>query len=395
MVRVFLSYSHDDDVHKGHVHALADRLIKEGLIVGLDRDVGPGGPDEGWPAWSERQVREADRVLIACSAQYTLRYEGNDSDSERGRGTVIETRAIQQFLYDSKGRNARFRVVVFDPAHAEHIPHQLRGYHYFTATDDASYCELVAWMIGGAKDSEAPLPEGPVWPKPDKDFMPPLADRRPHFDALRAALSGQSSTRIFLFKGEGASGKTEFLNELSAYAQHLGVPWTRFDFKGAPPLEDFFEGVLADLDADLLRDTKTAKSKTPLLEFVTDLKRLTTPVLFLFDTFEKASEEARAWLESKFLPRVRSLPAVVVVVGGREVPDKNQYPWRLLAELRVLEAIKNAEDWREFLDRVHHGTLELHQIQTLTMATQGRPGNLRPLLETLMNETRMKRRDAD
>jgi hypothetical protein len=73
MVRVFLSYSHDDDVHKGRVHALADRLRSDpDLKIVLDRDTGPGGPDEGWPAWSERQVRDSDRVLIACSRQYAL-----------------------------------------------------------------------------------------------------------------------------------------------------------------------------------------------------------------------------------------------------------------------------------------------------------------------------------
>ena len=393
MVQVFLSYSHDDDEHIARVHGLADRLMREqGLAVVLDRETGPGGPDEGWPGWSERQVREADRVLIACSDKYALRYEGNDGDSDRGRGTVIETRAIQQFLYDSKGRNARFRVVLFHPADADHIPLQLRGYHYFTATEQSSYKDLVAWLRGGVKDADAPLPEGPIWPKPDNDFKLPLADRRPHFDAVRAALSGQSSNRIFLLQGDGASGKTEFLNELISYADHLRVPWTRFDFKGAPPIEDFYQEVLLELSADRLRETAAAKSAAPLFELVADLKRLTSPVLFLFDTFEKASEEAKSWLESKFLPRVRSLPAVIVVVGGRTVPDIAQFPWRSLAEFRTLEPIRSAQDWWEYLDRVHHGKLQFHQIETLTAATQGRPGNLRPLLENLMNQAPLKQR---
>jgi hypothetical protein len=389
-MKVFLSYGHDDGTHEARVQALADRLRKkQGLQVILDRDTGPGGPDEGWPAWSERQVREADRVLIACSEQYALRYEGNDGDSERGRGTVIETRAIQQFLYDSKGRNSRFRVVLFDPKHADHIPHQLRGYHYFDLASDSSFEQLVAWLQATDKAAEASAPQGPVWPKPDLQFTLPIADRRPHFDAVRAALSGQSSNRIFLFEGEGASGKTQFLNELSSYADRIGIKWTRFDFKGAPTIEDFFETALLDLGADVLPETTAAKSTAPLLELVNDLKRATMPLLFLFDTFEKGSEESRSWLESKFLPRVRALPAVIVLVGGRSIPDLNQFPWRPLAELRKLEPIRNAEDWQEYLGRVHNGTLELHEIQTLTKATEGRPGNMRPLLETLIN---MKRR---
>src|SRR5262245_31336263 len=128
MPSVFLSYSHDDDDHRERVHALADRLAKEkDLNVIIDRDVAAGGPDEGWRDWSERQVIEANRVLIACTEVYTARYQGNDPDKQKGRGTVAEARTIKQFLYDSKGRNARFRVVLFDPADEAYIPHQLKG----------------------------------------------------------------------------------------------------------------------------------------------------------------------------------------------------------------------------------------------------------------------------
>ena len=395
MSRIFVSYSHDDNAHQSRVHALADRLrTEEGLNIIIDRDTGPGGPNEGWLLWSERQVKEADRVLIVCSAQYALRYEGNDGDSDRGRGTVMEARAIQQLLYESKGRNARFRVVVFHPSAADDIPLQLRGYHYFNASDDSSYRQLVAWLKEVVSDGAAPVPEGPIWPKPDLDFQLPLADRRPHFDVVRASLSGLSSNRIFLFEGAGASGKTQFLNELTTYAERVGIPWTQFDFKSAPPLEDFFVRVVLDLGAECLRDTQAAKSKTPLVNLVADLKRLTTPALFVFDTFEQASEESRKWVEGMFLPSVRNLPAVVVIIGGREVPDRTQYPWKSLAEFRTLEPIKNAEDWSEYLYRVHQGELELRHIETLTLATEGQPGNMRPLLETLMKSV-MKPRGTD
>ena len=356
--------------------------------VVLDRDAGPGGPDEGWPSWSERQVREADRVLIACTAVYARRYEGNDDASDRGRGTVVEARAIKQYLYESKGRNPRFRVVVFEGKHQDDIPLQLRGYHHFNPTEDASYGELVAWLKAEAAQAEGPAPEGPTWPRPDAHFTLPIADRRPHFDAIRKALSGQSSNRIFLFEGEGNSGKTQFLNELSSYADRVAVPWTRFDFKGAPPIDDFFANVLLDLGAERLCETKAARSAAPLLELVTDLRRFTTPVLFLFDTFEKGSEDSRSWLENTFLPRIRSLPGAIIVLGGRSVPDWAQFTWKTLAEYRKLEPIDNAEDWREYLHRVHNGQLELHEIQILTRATAGRPGHMRPLLETLMTTKR-------
>jgi hypothetical protein len=245
---------------------------------------------------------------------------------------------------------------------------------------------LVSWLKGRAGDAEAPTPQGPVWPEPDPEFQLPLADRRPHFDAVRNALSGRSSNRIFLLQGDGAAGKTEFLHELSAYADRVRVPWTLFDFKGARPFEEFFEAAVVDLGKELLPDTAAATAKTPFAAFLQDLQQLSTPVLLVFDTFEKASEQGKEWLEVKLLPRVRLLPAVIVVVGGRVVPDRKQFVWRALADSRVLEPIRNPEDWKEYLERVHHWRLELHEIQLLTDAAMGQPAVLRPLLENLISQ---------
>jgi TIR domain len=84
--RVFISYSHDSDEHKARVHALANRLRRDGVTVVLDRDMLPGGPSEGWPEWSERQVKEVELVLVACTETYRQRYEGNQAP---GSGTWL------------------------------------------------------------------------------------------------------------------------------------------------------------------------------------------------------------------------------------------------------------------------------------------------------------------
>ena len=75
MPQVFISYSHDSDDHKQRVLALADYLrATHHINVVIDRDMLPGGPAEGWPHWSEDQVRRADKVLVACTEQYCRRY---------------------------------------------------------------------------------------------------------------------------------------------------------------------------------------------------------------------------------------------------------------------------------------------------------------------------------
>ena len=99
MPRVFISYSHDSEGHKARVASLAQRLRANDLTVVLDSDMLPGGPREGWPQWSERQVTEADFVLVACTPTYSQRCEGDQPQGE-GLGAICEARAIRQFLYD-------------------------------------------------------------------------------------------------------------------------------------------------------------------------------------------------------------------------------------------------------------------------------------------------------
>ena len=91
MPRVFISYSHDSDKHKVRIAALAQRLRLDGITIVLDTDM-PGGPDEGWPRWSVRQVEEADLVLVACTDVYSQRYEANQLPGE-GLGVASEAGA--------------------------------------------------------------------------------------------------------------------------------------------------------------------------------------------------------------------------------------------------------------------------------------------------------------
>ncbi len=66
--RVFVSYSHDSEVHKDWVLKLATDLRRNGVDASLDRwDVSPGGDISGF---MERGLRGADRVVVVCSEKY-------------------------------------------------------------------------------------------------------------------------------------------------------------------------------------------------------------------------------------------------------------------------------------------------------------------------------------
>jgi hypothetical protein len=79
--RTFLSYSHDSPEHRQWVLELANRLRTDGVDCWIDR-FDPAPPD-GWPRWMERQLKQANFVVLVCTETYRRRFEGQE---EPGRG---------------------------------------------------------------------------------------------------------------------------------------------------------------------------------------------------------------------------------------------------------------------------------------------------------------------
>ncbi len=71
---VFVSYSWDDEEHRGWVRNFATRLRNDGVDAKLDEwEVGFGDP---LPEFMERAVRENDFVLVICTPKYKERSDG-------------------------------------------------------------------------------------------------------------------------------------------------------------------------------------------------------------------------------------------------------------------------------------------------------------------------------
>lgn len=378
MKRVFISYSHDSDAHCRRVRALAEKLRGEpGVAVVIDCDMLPGGPAEGWPQWSERQVIEADLVLVACTAPYGQRYEGNQPFGE-GLGAVCEAGAIRQLLYDRAGFNQHVRVVLFDATDNEHIPVQLKRYHFFgSPSDDAA---LVDWLHG--KPSSA---AGLKWPSlAASSYVWPLADRRSSCSRFEEAITGSRRERILLVDGPSNCGKTALLKALQAYAQHLGVAAVHFDFKGCPSVDDLFHSLKLDLGPAILPQACRAAGTGRLYELIADLQQLATPLLLILDTWEQASAEAQDWIEKQLLPRIDKAPAVVVVIAGQRLPDAAGRVWASAVANCPLPPILSADDWLAFArERLQCGDIQRRDVELLTRAAAGVPGMVSSLLSTL------------
>lgn len=93
--KVFISYSHDSKTHLSIVLTLSDRLRSEGVDCRIDQY--EESPPQGWPSWCERQVREADFVLVACTEIYLRRFQGEE-ETGKGLGVNWEGHIITQEL---------------------------------------------------------------------------------------------------------------------------------------------------------------------------------------------------------------------------------------------------------------------------------------------------------
>jgi hypothetical protein len=71
-LKVFISYSHDSEERLEQVLELSDRLRKDGIDCNIDRY--ELSPPQGWQAWAEEQVENADCVLMVLTKQYKRRF---------------------------------------------------------------------------------------------------------------------------------------------------------------------------------------------------------------------------------------------------------------------------------------------------------------------------------
>ena len=132
MTNVFISYAHSSPEHKQTVSRLVEILRKKGLAVSVDTDVRtPQGPEEGWPKWMKRQIREANWVLMFFDKLYRRRFDGEE-EPDTGLGATWEGAIITHHFYRDSTRNKKFIPLLADGASTDLIPDELVGYtRYF------------------------------------------------------------------------------------------------------------------------------------------------------------------------------------------------------------------------------------------------------------------------
>jgi tetratricopeptide (TPR) repeat protein len=250
--KVFISYSHDSLEHSDRVRELSDRLREDGIDCILDQyEV---SPPEGWPLWMDKQIRDADFVLMICTETYYRRVMREETPGT-GLGVRWEGNLIYQHIYNPGTLNAKFIPVLFDSGKVEYIPTPLQGVDRYAAQTEEGYEDLYRRLSNQPKYLKPKLGEvrkvgelqklQPVVPKERKQdfFAASLTnlpfERNPFFtgrdqilmdlhDAFSIKSAGSTTQAI---SGFGGLGKSQIAIEY-AYRhrdEYTAVFWVRAD----------------------------------------------------------------------------------------------------------------------------------------------------------------------
>lgn len=162
MGTVFISYSHDDADHVTRVLNLSNRLRADGIDCVLDQY--ETSPASGWPRWMNKEIANAQFVLMICTENYLKRLDGEEQ-SGVGLGAMWEGNLIYQHIYDSGSTNSKFIPVLMRDTDKRFIPTPVRGVSYYAARNDEGYFDLRDRLLNRPRAEKPPLGRTPPMPK--------------------------------------------------------------------------------------------------------------------------------------------------------------------------------------------------------------------------------------
>ncbi|MYF35716.1 MAG: TIR domain-containing protein [Synechococcus sp. SB0678_bin_12] len=142
-IRIFISYSWDNENHKQWVKSLAERLRNDGIEAILDQwELAPG---DQVPHFMEKNIRESDHVLIICTSSYCEK-SNNRRDGVGYEDNVMTAEVCQ------KENHRKFIPVLAKGSRAEAIPSWLNGKYYLDLSTneiyERGYLELKRTLLG-------------------------------------------------------------------------------------------------------------------------------------------------------------------------------------------------------------------------------------------------------
>lgn len=161
---VFISYCQQNKEFSDSVLSFSNKLIDEGIDVILDQYI--QSPPEGWPRWMEKNIDEADFVIMICTEEYNNRVMGK-TKAGVGRGVKWEGNLIYQHFYNGDSLNTRFIPVVFCEEDIKNIPRPIQGSSHYNVNNSDEF-DALYWRLRGINPREKPR-LGKLRPLPAKE----------------------------------------------------------------------------------------------------------------------------------------------------------------------------------------------------------------------------------
>lgn len=158
---VFISYSHDSDSFCDQVLELSDYLRSQGVDCNIDQY--EESPIEGWPRWMEKQIREAEYVLVVCSEPYLQKATLQTAPSV-GLGVKWETNLVENLLYEDGCVSNKFIPIVFSVSDEKNILSPLKCFTFYNLQYPQKRQDLVNRLLGIKKHKKPPLGKRPSMP---------------------------------------------------------------------------------------------------------------------------------------------------------------------------------------------------------------------------------------
>jgi hypothetical protein len=209
------------------------------------------------------------------------------------------------------------------------------------------------------------------------------------FNRLTAAINEATAPRLVLSDEGGPGGASINLGGAQAGDVTVG------DVAGRNIIKDNF--FIVQTDNPLLLQAIEDRVTQVFFECLNELVAGTTRALFLFDSYERASQEgerwvsnaADRWIQRELLIRIREgrLPNTLVVLAGRRLPEFDA-EWATVVGNLPLELFTVADVAQYLRENRELPNLTDNDVQTLFSAIQGNPQLLGIIGDNLEQEAR-------
>lgn len=196
-----------------------------------------------------------------------------------------------------------------------------------------------------------------------------------HFNRLTAAINEATAPRLVIAdQGERTPAPAVSLAGAQTGDVNIG------DVAAGSIIKDNF--FVVQTDNPILLQAIEDRVTQAFFECLAALMSDSSPVLFLFDSYERTTQEherwvanaADRWIQRELLPRIRDgrLTGAVVVLAGRRLPEFDAEWARVVGALPL--ALFSVDEVAEYLRRNRRlAALSDAEVQTLFNAVQGNP----------------------